>query len=76
MNIKTYLKEKSLRASELAKASGLNPCVLTHHLKSGRKITPYIAKKIEQGTNGELKAVDLVFGEGSASSPRPEGEAC
>lgn len=77
MNIATYLKEKSLRASDLARASGINPCVLTHHLRRGRKISPYIAKKLEEGTNGELKAVDLVFGEDSASSPKPGGnEAC
>ena len=61
MNVKTYLKEKQITASDLAKASELNPCVLTHHLKNGRKISPYIAKKLEKGTNGELKAVDLVF---------------
>lgn len=63
MNVETYLKKKSIKASQLAKAAGLNPCVLTHHLKNGRKISPYVAKKLEQGTNGELKAVDLVFNE-------------
>lgn len=61
MDVKTYLEKKSLRPSDLARASGLNPCVLTHHLRNGRKLTPYVAKKLEAGTNGELKAVDLVF---------------
>jgi len=69
MDIETYLKEKSLKPSQLAKAAGLNPCVLTH-IKNGRKISPYIAEKIEKGTNGELKAVDLVFGDTHRSAPR------
>lgn len=77
MDVKTYLEEKNMKQSELAKASGLNPCILTHHLRSGRKLTPYIAKRLEAGTNGELNAVELVFNEPSSQSsvsPSPAGD--
>ncbi|WP_457641419.1 helix-turn-helix domain-containing protein [Persephonella sp.] len=61
--IKKYLIENGLRVEDLAKKIGISRQYLSIAMHQLKKVSPELAIKIEQATDGEIKKEWLVFPE-------------
>ncbi|MCL4322581.1 MAG: helix-turn-helix domain-containing protein [Deltaproteobacteria bacterium] len=59
--LKIYIFKQEISITELAKQLGISRSHLYNIIKCRVGISPRLAKKIEEYTHGEIKAMDLLY---------------
>lgn len=61
MNLQQWQKEKTISNAELAEFIGVHVSYLSHLRKGRRKVSPELALKIEELTDGAVDKLELLY---------------